>query len=247
MLVPFIGDLSLILRRGYHASTANYYLGLREFEEMSFLLHFLREGELFVDVGANIGAYSLLASGICGARSIAFEPDDACRTLLKEQIALNKLQARIQVDARVVGAAQNAVFFSEGRGMNNQVLSEGGKEKEQVVLDQLLAEDQPILIKVDVEGFEEAVFRGMSQVLKRRSLDALIVELDGKGESIKEQWVLDLLASEGFTAYRYVAEKRALLEAGQLATGNFLFIRDADAVAEKLQQAKSFSFFGKSL
>ena len=247
MLVPFIEHLRLKLRRGYHAGTGNYYLGLREFSEMSFLLHFLRADELFVDVGANIGAYSLLASGICGAKSMAFEPDDDCRSLLKEQIALNKLEPQIVVDARVVGAASDAVFFSEGRGMNNQVVSEGGKQKEQVVLDQLLEKEHPALIKVDVEGFEQAVFMGMRQVLKKSSLMALIVELDGKGAEEKEQWVLDLLTSEGFAAYQYEVDTRSLVQAGQLHTGNFLFIRDPEAVQEKLRQAKAFSFFEKRL
>ncbi|MCP4923762.1 MAG: FkbM family methyltransferase, partial [bacterium] len=166
---------------------------------------------------------------------------------LNEQIALNKLQARIQVDARVVGAAQNAVFFSEGRGMNNQVISEGGKQKEQVVLDQLLEKEHPALMKVDVEGFEQAVFMGMRQVLQKSSLMALIVELDGKGAEEKEKWVLDLLISEGFEAYQYEVGTRSLVQAGQLHTGNFLFIRDPEAVQEKLRQAKSFSFFEKSL
>lgn len=247
MLVPFIENLRLKLRRGYHASTGNYYLGLREFEEMSFLLHFLREDELFVDVGANIGAYSLLASGICGAASIAFEPDDDCRQFLKEQIAINKLQNLIRTDGRVVGAEEEFVFFSEGRGMNNQVLSGGGKKKEQVVLDQLLAEKYPALIKVDVEGFEHAVFSGMQKLLKRESLRALIVELDGKGEEEREQWVLDLLMSEGFKAYQYEVANRALTPAGRIHTGNFLFIRDLDLVQEKLKQAPTFSFFGKRL
>jgi hypothetical protein len=37
-------------------ATGNLYVGLHEFEEMAFLLHFLRRGDLFADVGANVGS-----------------------------------------------------------------------------------------------------------------------------------------------------------------------------------------------
>lgn len=44
-------------------ATGNWYCGLQEYEDMSFVLHALRPGDLFVDVGANIGSYSILAAG----------------------------------------------------------------------------------------------------------------------------------------------------------------------------------------
>jgi hypothetical protein len=54
--------------------TGNLYAGLHEFSEMGFLLHLLRQNDLFVDVGANLGSYTVLASAVCQARNIAFEP-----------------------------------------------------------------------------------------------------------------------------------------------------------------------------
>jgi len=42
--------------------------------DMGFLLHFLRKDDLFLDVGANIGSYTVLAGGAVGAKSISFEP-----------------------------------------------------------------------------------------------------------------------------------------------------------------------------
>ena len=47
---------------------------LCEFEEMAFVMHFLRPGGLFADVGANIGAFTVLAAGVAGAAVTAFEP-----------------------------------------------------------------------------------------------------------------------------------------------------------------------------
>ena len=72
--LPWVDDLILPLRKGDTGLSGNYYVGLHEFRDMAFASHLLRKGDLFVDIGANLGSYSLIASGVCGARSIAFEP-----------------------------------------------------------------------------------------------------------------------------------------------------------------------------
>ena len=48
----------LMVRRGMTGATGNLYVGLHEFCDMGFVLHFLRAGDLFVDVGANVGSYT---------------------------------------------------------------------------------------------------------------------------------------------------------------------------------------------
>ena len=74
VIVPWIAGTNLAVRRGMAGATGNIYCGLHEFEDMAFLLHLLRPEDTFVDVGANIGSYTILAAGVCRARSIAFEP-----------------------------------------------------------------------------------------------------------------------------------------------------------------------------
>lgn len=54
-------------------ATGNIYVGLHEFEDMAFLLHVLRRTDLFVDVGANIGSYTILAGGAAGAKLLLNE------------------------------------------------------------------------------------------------------------------------------------------------------------------------------
>lgn len=63
LVVPFIEDTTLIFKGGMDGRRADIAIGLFEFEEMAFVLHALREEELFVDVGANIGIYTVLAAG----------------------------------------------------------------------------------------------------------------------------------------------------------------------------------------
>ena len=72
--ISFAGNTSLLVKKGMTGATGNIYFGLHEFEEMSFLLHFLNEADTFYDVGANIGSYTILAAGVCGAKVCSFEP-----------------------------------------------------------------------------------------------------------------------------------------------------------------------------
>jgi hypothetical protein len=64
---PFINDSRLIISRGMTAATGNIYVGLMAFEEMGFLLHYLRPGDVFFDIGANVGTFTILASKAVGS------------------------------------------------------------------------------------------------------------------------------------------------------------------------------------
>src|SRR5664279_482984 len=59
VVYPFIENSKLIVQGGMTGATGNIYTGLHEFEDMMFLLHLLRRGDVFADVGANIGSYTL--------------------------------------------------------------------------------------------------------------------------------------------------------------------------------------------
>jgi len=73
---PFANGSWLLVRPGMTGATGNLYVGLHEFTDMAFVLHLLRSADLFVDVGANIGSYTVLAAAGAGAtcRAIASEP-----------------------------------------------------------------------------------------------------------------------------------------------------------------------------
>jgi predicted RNA methylase len=73
-------------------ATGNIYAGLHDFHEMALLLHFLRPCDVFVDIGANVGAYSVLASGVVGAKTFAFEPVPQTFACLRDNVRMNDLQ-----------------------------------------------------------------------------------------------------------------------------------------------------------
>lgn len=63
---PFVNESKLFAVRGMTGATGNYYCGLHELNDMAFVLHLLREDDHFLDVGANIGSYSVLAAAAGG-------------------------------------------------------------------------------------------------------------------------------------------------------------------------------------
>src|SRR5580658_9889738 len=56
---PLVENSSLLVEKGMTGATGNIYTGLLEFEDMAFVLHVLRKGDLFADIGANIGVYTV--------------------------------------------------------------------------------------------------------------------------------------------------------------------------------------------
>lgn len=70
----WISGSKFYVRNGETGLTQNIYVGLHEFEDMCFLMHVLRENDLFIDIGANSGSYSILAGAVCRAKVISIEP-----------------------------------------------------------------------------------------------------------------------------------------------------------------------------
>jgi len=68
IIKPFIGKVRFYAKKALTGITGNIYTGLHEFTDMTFLLHFLRAGDVFFDIGANVSSYTLLASGINRAK-----------------------------------------------------------------------------------------------------------------------------------------------------------------------------------
>src|SRR4029077_8862438 len=99
----------------------NIYAGLHEFADMAFTLHFLRPNDLFLDVGANIGSYTLLASGVCKARAISFEPDPETMAPLRRNVDLNGFHGRVVLEQAAVGAEEGEVELTTGLDTCNHV------------------------------------------------------------------------------------------------------------------------------
>jgi FkbM family methyltransferase len=252
VIVPFVNSSKLVVRRGRPSSTGNLYTRLHEFAEMGFVLHALRENDLFVDVGANIGAYSILAASLQGTRCIAFEPASDTYELLVENVLLNDYGSRVTTHRTAIGEEEGELLLTARLDTVNHVVSvaDAGAPHESVPvhrLDDLLGEDQPAVIKIDVEGYETPVIKGAEKTLQRETLLALVVEMNGSGDryGLDEKQLDQTLLDHGFTPLSYDPLARRIVPLPAVnRSGNRIYMRDRAALQERLRAAAPFTLAG---
>lgn len=241
--MPFVNGARLLMRTGMHGATGNVYVGLVEFNDMAFVLHFLREGDYFVDVGANVGVYSILA-GSTGARVLAVEPVPDTYQVLLDNIYLNRLQENVTAKNVGAGSTRTQLTFSTNKGATNHVLPAQAADQEGLVVEveplDALAE-HATLLKIDVEGYETEVLNGADRHLLSPKLQAIIVELNGlsKRYGFSDEAVHARLSDVGFRPVMYepfARELRLLSEPNR--KGNTLYIRDMEVCERRLRSAE---------
>ena len=137
---------------------------------------FLRPGDLFVDVGANVGSYSIWAAEL-GAEVIALEPAEDTFALLEENVALNGYP--IKAIRAAAGATQGSARFTHGQDCVNRLHPNGATETEVLTLDSIVGDRIVSGMKVDVEGFEIDVLRGCERALSEHRVRLLQLEWNG--------------------------------------------------------------------
>jgi FkbM family methyltransferase len=242
----WFNGLVLPLRRGDTGLTGNFYLGLHEFDTMAFTIHLLDAGDLFLDIGANLGSYSLLASGVCGARSIAFEPVPTTAKRLDEIIAINKLDHLIDARQLALTSPVNAnkpLLFSTDRGCMNAFVDSSypGSTTTTAVstLDLQCQGLAPTLLKIDVEGFENDLLQGASQTLAQPSVLAVIIE--GQTQAVNRQF-----QELGFVDIEYNALQRRI-QPHQRYSANRIWIRadQRQSIQSRLERAPIREVYGR--
>lgn len=252
IIYPFTERSKLIVWKGLTGATQNVYCGLHEFHDMGFLLHFLRPNDLFVDVGANIGSYTILASAEVGANTIAVEPIPTTFRNLKNNVFINNIQDLVTMLNIGLGSQIGRILFTKGGDTLNHVAISNEIDTIEVdidTLDNILAHQQPTLLKIDVEGFETEVLKGAEMILRQDRLQAIIIELNGSGSryGYDEQYIHNLLITAGFIACQYNPFSRVLSKIGTYGHHNTIYIRNFDNVTSRLMSARKFRIHGKEL
>ncbi|MCM3805789.1 FkbM family methyltransferase [Streptomyces sp. DR7-3] len=195
-----------------------YLFGVWEPHMTRWLQRRLKPGDVFVDVGANIGYYSVLASRLVGGsgKVVAVEASPTFLRLLQRHARRNGCANIRTVNAAVSDREELLTFIlasSRNMGANSVVPYDGPAESTFEIaarpLPDLLTEDEITrarVIKVDVEGAEGGVVRGLVPLLDRLRPDAeLTVEVTPQrmaelGDSVEE--LLAALTGHGFHVYR---------------------------------------------
>jgi FkbM family methyltransferase len=243
------GGARMKMRYDYGSPALAFYLGLYEHASMSFLLRYLRPGDVFADVGANVGVYTVLAAAVCEARVHAFEPVTSAREALIDNIALNGISDKITVHASGVGALAGTSLITTDRHGGNMIVRAGlGGQLEEVAivtLDHAMTSASPVLVKIDVEGFEEEVLRGAPKTLADPRVNALLVEAICRepGDAERIARIVNLLECAGFHAYRFDPYSDTLSRCiGRCEfvgpdDQNLLFVRDIAEATRRLNEA----------
>jgi FkbM family methyltransferase len=127
-----------------------------------FLMGQFKEKRTFVDVGANVGGYSVRAAS-WDMKVYAFEPNPDNLALLRRNIEINRVE--VEVLPFAIGARAGRARLAPNGGVS-RIVKEDGIEVEMRTLDSF---DLPAadLLKVDVEGYELEVFRGATKTLEK--------------------------------------------------------------------------------
>jgi len=245
----WIGGSRFHVRSGETSLTGNIYRGLMEFEDMSFLLHFLRAEDKFVDIGANSGSYTILASKVVGANSVSFEPLPATHARLFSNVQLNSIESKVVAKNMALGETKGTINFTQNLDSMNHVATASDADEDliRVVISTVDAEilEAPVLIKIDVEGFETPVLSGSKNLLGNETLKAIIIELNGSGikYGFSDLSISMTLKSFGFFPVSYSPLTRSLepLLGPHNLSGNTIFIRDLDFVQKRVTEAKKFN------
>lgn len=251
--LPYVGGTMLLARSGMTGATGNYYCGLAEYEEMAFALHVLRSTDLFVDVGANIGSYSVLAGSMTGAEVIAVEPVPQTFHWLRLNIDFNNLGSTVHTYNVGLAAQAGVLLFSSDQDTMNRVLCADAMAGENravrikvMTLDEACARRTPTLIKIDVEGYEHAVLTGGRHTLTASGLLAVVMETNdcGKRYGVERADLMAIMSEHGFAPCRYNPETRVLYDWAMNKEGNTLFVRDRESVKRRLETAARVSING---
>ena len=256
IIFDWVNGSRFMVKSGETGLTGNIYAGLHEFPDMSYLLHVLRTDDLFVDVGANLGSYTILACAALDAKGCAFEPVPETFSRLNDNIRLNQIEDKVTCYQMGVGRRKGSIEFTSNHDTTNHALADGESCENTVVvnistLNDILKDESPTLIKIDTEGFETEVLEGALEILKKPSLHSVIMELNESGGryGFDETRILEIMTSHGFKTYSYDPFNRKLnkLAGKNLNSGNTIFIRDEDAVLEKLKTSPNILINGYKL
>jgi FkbM family methyltransferase len=164
-----------------------YYFGEYEAGTIFVLKNHLRRGDIFLDVGANIGDISCIASRFVGVEGsvYAIEPNPKNFAILNENIRINKLENVCPFQVALGGSVSTAYLYKRNKndsGMDSLIGNKNTNRALRVAvttIDTLIEERQmpnPSLVKIDVEGYELEVLKGARKLLESQHAPILCIE-----------------------------------------------------------------------
>lgn len=201
------GDIQMTLKLEDFIQQQIYFLGYYDKAGIQFLKNHIRPGSVFVDIGANIGAYTLIASKIIGDKGtvFAFEPVNRINNCLLENINLNHF-TNVQVEKKALFEKNTTLKLNVSSDINLGMSSmydhdekSGVEELVTAIIGDEYFSDKKLshieLIKIDIEGAELFALKGLKQTLLNFK-PLLMVELNElvlQSAKISKDQIIDFL------------------------------------------------------
>lgn len=194
-----------------------------DWEEFNLIKDRFKSNTVFIDVGANIGYYSIWASKFISSGKIySFEPSEINFKRLNENITCNNLASQIVSIQKAVAASSGVISMTAGLDTLNHIVNNDTKDENAniakvdcISLDDFSQKENISFIdylKIDVEGFEFYVLVGAERLLKEKRVGVVQLEINNallhSGYTV--QAMLDLLKKYSYILCYYDVNKKKL-------------------------------------
>ena len=216
------GNKLFLSKKGLGLSVSHY--GTYEELEAKIMEEKIETGNIVVDIGANIGLHTLNMARIVGntGQVFAFEPDPSNFEILKKNVKINNYK-NIILEQKAVGDKHGRVtLYQSDNPINHRIFPQIERATNQVQVELTNLDnyfdsdmiDKINFIKIDVEGMEFGVLKGMKNILKNNKKIKILFEFVPK-DTIEAGFIpielLDYLTSNGFKLYCMDEKTKKLL------------------------------------
>ncbi|MEH1963209.1 MAG: FkbM family methyltransferase [Nostoc sp.] len=236
--IELISNVKIRCYPDSYSASAVLYCGLYDYNEMNFLLRYLRANDSFLDIGANVGIYTLLAASKIQSGSVySFEVLPKNYNRLIQNLKLNQFQ---QVEAYEIAVSDftGTTYLNLAEGDSMPFITNNANDSTITVptdtLDNLLQYESIshlTLAKIDIEGAEILAMKGAISLLKQQRPHVWIMEINDAVNNfgIQKQDVVNFLKDYGYSLYHYNAHTNQIhaITVEQKQGNNVLAIADS--------------------
>ena len=218
------------------------YNWIVDWEEFNLIRDLVKEKDYCLDIGANMGFYTIWFSKYT-KKILSFEPDKKNFQRLYQNLRINELDKFIVSYNIALGAEERLVQFTNNMDGENHISLSENENTEKVQcrkLENVLKENNiryVKYIKIDVEGFEIFVLKGLTDYLEQKKIEVIQIEinktLSNSGTTVSQ--LLDYLESFGYSLCSYdVAGKKLKKETYNDRRENYFLTYDVELVNDSL-------------
>jgi FkbM family methyltransferase len=216
-----------------------FFIGKYEETELQFIERSLNNGNVFIDIGANIGLYTLLASKLVGeeGKVFAFEPFSKNFHSLKKNVSLNRSKNILLENLAVAETnKQIEIFYNDqisNFGIASSYLTQNNmcEKIDAVSIDNYLNKHtvkELSFIKIDIEGGEYPALLGMKETLTNFS-PILLVEINQEilsNTPYSERDIIDYLSGLGYNKFLLDDKGNLLTTSNKIKSNNYVFMKE---------------------